>query len=151
MKFLCVIYVLSAFAFGGQYPRTMIKLAVRLQSPEVPGDSFAAKPKIMYRAGTRYCRTEEVPDPEHGIHGLMIFNEPDVWMVNLLGKTTQHYVDPGPTFNCRMPIFIAGLALQRHARTLLALCLCVTPALAGSPRVATPLPPPARSPSECPW
>jgi len=28
-------------------------------------------------------------------------------------------------------IFVAGLALQRHARTLLALCLCVTPALAG--------------------
>jgi len=29
------------------------------------------------------------------------------------------------------PIFIAGLALKRHARTLLALCLCVTPTLAG--------------------
>jgi Protein of unknown function (DUF3570) len=28
-------------------------------------------------------------------------------------------------------IFVAGLALQRHAKTLLALCLCVTPALAG--------------------
>ena len=28
-------------------------------------------------------------------------------------------------------IFVAGLALERHARTLLALCLCVTPALAG--------------------
>ena len=62
----------------------MTKLIVRLESPEVPGQSFAAKPKTLYRAGTGYCRTEELPDPEHGIHGLMIINEPDVWMVNRL-------------------------------------------------------------------
>jgi hypothetical protein len=106
-KFLWVLAgVLSAPVFGEQLPDTMTKLTVRLQSPEVPEDSFAAKPKIMYRAGNRYCRTEELPDHEHGIHGLMIINEPDVWMVNLFTKTAQHFVDPGPTFNCRMPMFI---------------------------------------------
>jgi hypothetical protein len=26
-------------------------------------------------------------------------------MVNLLTKTAQHIIDPGPTFNCRMPLF----------------------------------------------
>jgi len=59
----------------------------------------------MYRGGNGYCRTEELPDPEHGIYGLMIINEPEIWMVNLLNKTAQHYVDSGPTFNCRMPMF----------------------------------------------
>ena len=99
------ICVLSVVVFGQQPPETMTKLAVRLQSPDVPGQSFAAKPKVIYRAGSGYCRTEELPDPEQGIHGLMIINEPDIWMVNLLTKTAQHYVDPGPTFNCRMPMF----------------------------------------------
>ena len=106
VKFLCVLAgVLGAPIFCQQLSDTMTKLTVRLQSPEVPEDSFAAKPKIMYRAGSRYCRTEELPDPEHGIHGLLIINEPDVWMVNLFTKTAQHFVDPGPTFNCRMPMF----------------------------------------------
>ena len=46
--------------------------------------SFATKPKTMYRAGNGHCRTEESPDIEQGLHGLMIVNEPDVWMLNLL-------------------------------------------------------------------
>lgn len=100
--------LLSGTIFGQQRPDTMTKLTVRLQSPEVPEDSFAAKPKIMYRAGNGYCRTEELPDLEHGIHGLLVINEPDVWMVNLFTKTAQHFVDLGPTFNCRMPMFIGG-------------------------------------------
>jgi hypothetical protein len=59
----------------------------------------------MYRAGSRYCRTDELPDAENGIHGLMIINEPDVWMVNLLTGAARHFVDPGPTFNCHLAIF----------------------------------------------
>jgi hypothetical protein len=108
MKFLLIIGFLSAIIFGQETPATMIKLAVRVQSPEIPEDSFAAKPKVMYRAGNRYCRTEEMPDRENLIHGLMIINEPDIWMVNLFPKIAQHLTDPGPTFNCRMPIFVYG-------------------------------------------
>ena len=48
---------------------------------------------------------KELPDPQHGIHGLVIINEPDIWMVNLLAKKAKHYVDSGPTFNCQMPMF----------------------------------------------
>ena len=104
-KVLIGTHVLIATSFGQQPLDAMIKVVVRLQSPDIPKQSFAAKPKTMYRAGNRYCRIEEFPDPEQGIHGLMIINEPDIWMVNLFAKTAQHYVDPGPTFNCRMPIF----------------------------------------------
>ncbi|MCU1240758.1 MAG: hypothetical protein JWO71_1484 [Candidatus Acidoferrum typicum] len=86
----------------------MTKLEVLLQSPDVPAGSFAAKPKVIYRAGNRYCRIEEQPDAERGIQGLLIVNEPDYWMANLLTKTAQHGVDSGPTFVCHMPMFVDG-------------------------------------------
>lgn len=97
--------LLTPGALAEEPPRTMTKVEVRLEGPDIPAGSFATKPKVMYRAGTRYCRTEEAPDPEKGIHGLGIINEPDYWMVNLLTKTGQHAVDPGPSFNCHLPIF----------------------------------------------
>lgn len=103
--FFTIILLARVIGFGQQSPEVMTRLAVKLESPEVPEGSFAAQPKIMFRAGAGYCRTEEVPDPEHGIHGLMILNDPDAWMVNLLTKTARHFVDPGPTFNCHLPIF----------------------------------------------
>lgn len=83
----------------------MTKVEVFLEGPDIPAGSFAAKPKVMYRSGSRYCRIEEAPDPDKGIHGLAIINEPDYWMVNLLSQTAKHSVDPGPSFNCHMPIF----------------------------------------------
>jgi hypothetical protein len=83
----------------------MIKLTVRLEGSDTPQESCGAKPKVVYRAGAGYCRTEEMPDPEHDIHALLILNEPDGWMVNLLTKTAKHFVDPDPTFNCHLPIF----------------------------------------------
>jgi hypothetical protein len=92
--------------FGQSSPERMTKLVVRLQRPDVAEASFAAQPKTMYRAASRYCRIEELPDAEHGIHGLVVINEPDFWMVNLLNKTARHGVDTGPTFNCNLPIFV---------------------------------------------
>jgi hypothetical protein len=86
----------------------MTKVMVKFESPEVPKESFASQPKRMYRAGSRYCRVEENPDFESGIHGLMIINEPDTWLVNRLNKTAKHIVDTGPTYNCRMPMFVNG-------------------------------------------
>jgi hypothetical protein len=105
----CIVALcLGGVLLGQDVPQAMTRLVVRLQSPDIPKESFAAKPKVIYRAGTGYCRIEELPDEQHGIHGLMIINEPDTWMVNLLAKTAQHYLDSGPTFNCRLPIFVSG-------------------------------------------
>lgn len=108
IRICCCTLLAGLLAFCEESPQTMTVLSVHVQSPSVPEGSFGAKPKVMYRAGSRYCRTEEMPDPENGIHGLMIINEPHVWMVNLLAKTARHIVDQGPTFNCRMPIFVYG-------------------------------------------
>jgi hypothetical protein len=83
----------------------MTRIEVHLESPEIPAGSFIAKPKILYRSGNRYCRAEEADDPEHSVHGLMIVNEPDAWMIYLSDKTAQHIVNRGPTFDCRLPLF----------------------------------------------
>ena len=105
-KSLFLAALLSATLLPAQQvPKVMTRVEVVLEGPEVPAGSFATKPKVMYRAGSRYCRTEEAPDTERGIHGLAIINEPDYWLVNLMTKTAQHAVDPGPTFNCHLPIF----------------------------------------------
>lgn len=103
--FFGVALLFTSLTLGQDAPKTMTKITVQLDSPDLPQDSFARKPKTIYRAGNKYCRVEESPDPDHGIHGLLIISEPDVWMVNLTSKTAQHLVDPGPTFNCRLPIF----------------------------------------------
>ena len=64
--------------------------------------------EIDIPSGFPVLRVEENPDLEHGIHGLVITNEPDAWMVNRLDKTARHIVDPGPTYNCQLPMFVNG-------------------------------------------
>lgn len=104
-KLLCLAAALAQASRAQPPPKVMTKVEVFMEGPDIPAGSFATKPKVMYRAGSRYCRVEEAPDPEKGIHGLAITNEPDAWMVNLVTKTAKHMVDPGPTFNCHLPIF----------------------------------------------
>jgi hypothetical protein len=86
-------------------PVKMTNMIVQMTGADIPAESFAAKPKVYWRASTQYCRIDEEPDPKNGIHGRVIINEPDVWLVNLADNTARHIVDPGPTFNCRLPIF----------------------------------------------
>jgi hypothetical protein len=86
-------------------PMKMTHMLVQLSGTDIPASSFAARPKEIWRASNQYCRIDEQPDLENGIHGRMIMNEPDVWMVNLADNTARHFVDPGPTFDCKLPIF----------------------------------------------
>ena len=107
-----LLLALCAEVSGEDTPATMTRMMVKLESPDVPKDSFAAQAKRMYRAGSRYCRIEENPDLENGIHGLIIINEPDSWMINRLTKTARHILDQEPTLNCRLPIFAAAEDVQ---------------------------------------
>jgi hypothetical protein len=83
----------------------MTHAVVQMSGTGISADSFSAKPKTFWRASNQYCRVDEEPDPEKGIHGKLIVNEPDAWLVNLADNTAKHLLDPGPTFNCRLPIF----------------------------------------------
>ena len=111
-KWLVLLMIVWANAPAEEPPAKMVRLMVKVESPEIPKDSFAAQAKRIYRAGLRYCRIEENPDFENGIHGLVISNEADSWLINRLDKTARHMVDPGPTFDCRMPIFAVAEELK---------------------------------------
>lgn len=99
------VFLLATALYAQQPPAAMMKMVVQLAGTGVARDSFAAKPKTIFRSGTKYCRVEEQPDPENGIHGVVIISEPDLWMVNLIDQTARHFVDRGPDLNCHMPIF----------------------------------------------
>ncbi len=66
--------------------------------------SFAAQPKVAWRAGNRCARIAEAPDPGARIYVLSIINE-DVWLINLYDKSGKHILDTGPTTNAHIPIF----------------------------------------------
>lgn len=86
-------------------PNRMTHLIAQTSGTDIPADSFAAKPKTYWRASNQYCRADEEPDPKNAIHGRIIVNEPDAWLVNLADNSAKHLVDPGPTFNCKLSIF----------------------------------------------
>jgi len=86
-------------------PTTMRKISVRVVVPKPDPGSFQDQPKVTWRAGNRYARIAEAPDPQAHIHGLFIINEPDVWSINLYDQSVKHMADPGPTFNVHIPVF----------------------------------------------
>jgi hypothetical protein len=91
-------FLLSQVALAESDKPPITKIVTRIVSPQISPDSFAAKPKTLYIASDSYSRSEEEPDPQQRIHGLIVVNEPDVWMINLFDHTGRHIVDPGPTF-----------------------------------------------------
>jgi hypothetical protein len=94
-------------------PKTMIRIIAQMSGTEIPAGSFAEKPKTMWRASNGYCRIDEEPDPAQGLHLRTIMNEPDSWLVDLANRRAKHMVDPGPTFNCRMPIFAFSMEMYK--------------------------------------
>jgi hypothetical protein len=76
-------------------PKTMRKISIRAVEPKQEPDSFEAQPKVTWRAGNRYARVADAPDPKAHIHGLLIINEPNVWLINLYDKSVKQIVDTG--------------------------------------------------------
>ncbi len=85
-------------------PTKMVKATLRNATPDLDPDSFAAKPRTYYRLGTRYGRVEDQLDTEHGVHGLMVASEPDLWMINLLNKKGKHIIDKQPPQHFHVPL-----------------------------------------------
>jgi hypothetical protein len=103
--FMALGSVLISPALCEGIPKTMMKITTRAIQPEPEPGSFSAQARILWRAGTKYARVAEAPDPQKRIHGLMIITEPDVWMINLYDKSGRHMVDKGPSFDVHVPIF----------------------------------------------
>ena len=100
-----LVLVVPRTGVCAEAPSKMTHAVVQMSGTDISADSFSAKPKIFWRASNQYCRVDEEPDPEKGIHGRLIVNEPDAWLINLADNTAKHVLDRGPTFNCKLPIF----------------------------------------------
>jgi len=108
------IFVVPLAGFcADEVPSKMIHVIAQMSGTDIPTRAFAGKPKTMWRASNSYCRIDEEPDPEQGRHLRSVMNEPDAWLVDLATNRAKHMVDPGPTFNCRMPIFAFNMAMAK--------------------------------------
>jgi len=85
-------------------PEQFLKIVFRDATPGVDANSFAAKPKTLYRYGSHYARVEEEPNPQTGIHGLIVVNKRDTWMVNLATSSGQHIVDTAESYDFHAPL-----------------------------------------------
>ncbi len=102
--FLLVLTSLSFAADLDRPPATMKKLVTRLTSDATKTDRAAGLLKTLYRAGKKYSRLEEEPGTDNAQH-LIVTNEPESWVINLQEQTGKHYLDKGPEFSIRLPIF----------------------------------------------
>jgi hypothetical protein len=82
----------------------MTKIVTRNISAGIDKKSFAAQPVTLYKAGTGFARLEEMPDPENKIHGLIIADSPEYWMINLWDKTGKYILDADPNSKFHLPI-----------------------------------------------
>ncbi len=81
-----------------------VKLVTQDVTPGIDRNSFRAKPKTLYRRGMHGMRMVEQPDPEQGIHGLIVTRDRDSWLVNLATGTGQHVVDTAESYTVHVPL-----------------------------------------------
>jgi len=108
MRRLLPLLILALFmtpdALAGCAPEKMVRITFRNATPELEDGSFATLPRTICRLGKHYSRLEEAPDTEHGVHGLIVTNQRDTWMVNLAMKRGRHIVDDAEQYDFHAPI-----------------------------------------------
>jgi len=114
LSILILMILLTELAWAACTPERMVMIEFRdatasmLQgsaNPPLEEGSFASKPKVLYRYGDQYGRLEEAPDPENGIHALVIVNKRDAWQINRFDGRIRHIVDPDPDGKFLAPVF----------------------------------------------
>ncbi len=102
-----IVLLLSVILFPALAPAedAQIYIEFKLVSKDIRPDSFDGSVRKLWRVGKRYARLEEAPDRAAGIHGLLIVNAPNSYLINLYTKTGKHVVDPGPSIDVHVPVF----------------------------------------------
>lgn len=100
---LILLLLTPVIATAESPPEGMVKITF-LDATPGKSESPAARPRTLYRFGTHYARMEEPPDPEHGVHGLIVVNRRNTWMVNLLAGEGRHIVDPAERYDFHAPV-----------------------------------------------
>jgi hypothetical protein len=83
----------------------MLFAEYRVVSADLPASSPEAQPRKVWRLGKEFLRFEDVPNPETKVHGLIIVDEPDIWIIDRNKGQGRHAIDPGPQYVVHFPIF----------------------------------------------
>jgi hypothetical protein len=105
MKKLLTTLLLAWLTLGAQAADDKMLFAeYRVVSANLPASSPEAQPRKIWQLGKEFLRFEDVPNPETGVHGLIIVDEPDIWIIDRNKGEGQHAVDPGPQYVVHFPI-----------------------------------------------
>jgi hypothetical protein len=99
---LLLMLCLAPTAFAEE---AMTHIVFRYVSPKIKAGTFSATSRELWRVGFRYMRLQEQPDPQQHIHGLIIANAPNSWLINLYDNSGQHILDPGPSIDVHVQLF----------------------------------------------
>ena len=106
MTKLLTTLLLASLTLGAQAADDKMFFAeYRVVSAALSASSPEAQPRKIWRLGKEFLRFEDVPNPETKIHGLIIVDEPDIWIIDRNKGQGQHAIDPGPQFVVHFPIF----------------------------------------------
>ncbi len=106
MKKLLTTLLLASLTLGAQAADDKMLFAeYRVVSADLPASSTEAQPRKIWRLGKEFLRFEDVPNPETKVHGLIIVDEPDIWIIDRNKGQGQHAIDPGPQYAVHFPIF----------------------------------------------
>jgi hypothetical protein len=103
---LVFLFAARAQAPRSQSSESMIRIVVRFMGPGIRPGSFAALPRTIYRAGSRYARVEDPPDARQQMEKLTIIAEPDAYSLNVLDKTGTHAIDHGGPDDIHLPVVL---------------------------------------------
>ena len=95
----------AAHAADRAAERSMVYIEYRFIAVNIKPGSFEGSVRKMWRYKDSYARLEEAPNPQTGIHGLLITNAPNSYLINRYTKVARHVVDPGSTYNVVIPVF----------------------------------------------
>lgn len=101
-----ILFAARGEAPPNQFPESMTRIVVRLMGPGIRPGSFAALPRTIYRAGSRYARVEDPPDARQRVEKLTIIAEPDAYSLNVLDKTGTHAIDHGGPGDIHLPVVL---------------------------------------------
>jgi hypothetical protein len=106
MKKLLTTLLLASLTLAAQAADDKMLFAeYRVVSADLPASSPEAQPRKVWRLGKEFLRFEDVPNPETKVHGLIIVDEPDIWIIDRKKSQGQHAIDPGPQYVVHFPIF----------------------------------------------
>jgi hypothetical protein len=87
MRALFVLWILTAQAWAEP---GLIKIVTSNTTPGIKPDSFASKPRTVYRSGNSLARVEEVDDPVDKVHMVVIRAHSEGWTIDLRNKVGRH-------------------------------------------------------------